>query len=448
MDNIISVKNLSVSFPGKEAVRGATFELRAGEFLALAGESGSGKTMLCRALLGLPPKGAKVAYNLLERPPFEEMALVTQNAMTALDPAMPVGKQIMEGIKSPHSPAELLARVGIGEGEARARQYPPEFSGGMRQRAAVALALAMNPKVIFADEPTTSLDSDMRRRIVELIYGLRREGRAILFVTHDLSLVRDYADRVIVMKEGRVIEQGETRQVFEAPSEEYTKDLLHYADLNHTHGKIHYHDLNMHSHEHEGEHSHESLEVPRPHSGAEPLVELKGVSKSYPLSYRRARKVLEKVDLAVYPGETVGLCGPSGIGKSTLARCLAGLEKPSSGRRFAREGLKIQMIFQDSVSALNPRMNLEQLIGEPIFLRDKKRPPRETILELMRAAELPPELLADEPVSSLDAATGNKIIHLLKRLKDEYGMSLLLISHDLALLAHVSDRIERFTGKD
>jgi peptide/nickel transport system ATP-binding protein len=461
-DAVIRVENLRVAFPEKEAVRGVSFGINSGELLALVGESGSGKTMLCRALLGLPPKAASVSYDLLERPALNEMSLVIQDAMTALDPVMQVGKQIDEAQlfrkAGRADPAELLTRVGIGAGKLRARQYPGELSGGMRQRAAVAVAVAMRPKLLFADEPTSSLDADMRIKIIELLDDIRKDGTAVLFVTHDLSLVRGYADSVLIMKDGLIVERGTADEIFANPREYYTKELIRAAKLgdplNHTHGKIHFHGADMHSHTHEGE----------------PLIKLFNIGKSYPLNRGKVQRVLSDVNLAVYHGEFAGLCGPSGIGKSTLARILAGLEKPGTGRRIVRSGLNIQMIFQDSVSALNPRMTVEAIIAEPLLLRDRKRPPRWQILELMKDAELTPDLLtrkpselsggqrqrvaiaravaakpdliiADEPVSSLDVTTRSRIIHLLKRLKDEYNLTMLLISHDLNLLAHVSDRI-------
>ncbi|MDR1688750.1 MAG: ABC transporter ATP-binding protein [Clostridiales bacterium] len=540
---IIRAENLSVTFPGspgrmgeqcafrratspgkasKEAVRGVSFELFSGELLALVGESGSGKTVLCRSILGLPPKGAEVSYDVLERPAPAEMSLVMQNAMTALNPAMPVGKQITE-VKCEYTPnpAELLSRVGIDNPEVRVRQYPGEFSGGMRQRVAIAAALAMRPKVIFADEPTTSLDADMRLKIMQLLNAIRKEGTAVLFVTHDLSLVRGFAGRVLIMKDGKIIEYGQTSDIFKNPREEYTKELIRYAAIgdaaNHTHGKMHYHDTSIHTHAHTGRHTHENgenselvksrvnveniklvksrenvenikliksrenvenIKLVKPRENGEnielkshePLVEVKSLSKFYPLSRGRINRVLDSVSFAVYPGEITGLCGKSGVGKSTLARCIAGLEKPSGGTRSARKGLTIQMIFQDSTSAFNPRMSVERLIGEPLYLRDGKPPNREVILKLMRDAQLSPEvitrragelsggqkqrvaiaraiaarpdlIIADEPFSSLDVTTCSKIIHLLKRLKDEYNLTMLLISHDLHLLAHVSDRI-------
>jgi peptide/nickel transport system ATP-binding protein len=398
-----------------------------------------------------------------------------QDAMTALDPAMPVGRQIAEsGRHFATDPVELLSLVGIDDPARRARQYPGEFSGGMLQRAAVAIALAARPQALFADEPTTSLDSAMRGRLMELLDRVRRTGTAVLFVTHDLSLARGFADRALIMEDGKIVETGTTAEIFGNPRAAYTKELLRSAAIgdpaNHTHGSVHYHDAAPHGHSYSGAHTHSHPE--REAETRAPLLEARSLCKSYPLGRGQTQLVLRDISFAVYPGEITGLTGPSGIGKSTLARCLAGLEKPSGGTLFRRDGLRAQMIFQSSAAALNPRMTVERLIAEPLLLRDSRRPSQNMILALMDKAELEPELLsrlpgalsggqrqrvaiaraiaampdmliADEPVSSLDATTRSRIIHLLKRLKDEYRLTMLLISHDLHLLAHVSDRIVR-----
>ncbi|MDR1245692.1 MAG: ABC transporter ATP-binding protein [Clostridiales Family XIII bacterium] len=488
MDEIILyVKNFSVTFPGKKAVRGVSLDLRRGELLALVGESGSGKTVLCRSLLGLPGRNATVGYDLLERPAPAEMSLVMQNAVTALDPAMPVGKQIAEAARAAKGggapPAELLARVGIDNPKLRQKQYPSHFSGGMCQRVAIAAALAMNPKIIFADEPTTSLDADIRMRVMELLFDIcKNSDVSILFVTHDLALVKDFADRVLIMKDGEIVERGTADGIFKSPREAYTRELLDYAahsdPAHHTHGKIHYHDLHLHSHSHshEGTHTHTELVGTETADDETPpekaLISVRNLSKYYPLGRGKINRVLKNISLDVYPGEIVGLCGPSGAGKSTLARCLTGIERPSGGTRITDGDLNIQMIFQDASAALNPRMTAEEIIAEPLLLRDGKNPPRSVVLDLMARAELSHELtdrrprelsggqrqrvaiaraiatnprliIADEPVSSLDAGTCSKIIHLLRRIKDDSNLSVLLISHDLSLLAHVSDRILR-----
>jgi peptide/nickel transport system ATP-binding protein len=347
----------------------------------------------------------------------------------------------------------------------------------MRQRAAIAIALAMNPRIIFADEPTTSLDADLRAHIMELLLDIRKDSDvSILFVTHDLNLVKDFADRVLIMKDGEIIERGTVDKIFKNPHEEYTRELLDFAahgdPADHTHGKIHYHDLHIHSHSHEGAHTHDGTEENEPSPFCPPLMSVRNLSKYYPLGRGGTLRVLEDISLDIYPGEIVGLCGPSGVGKSTLARCLAGIERPSGGLIDTDGDLNIQMIFQNTDAALNPRMTIEQIIAEPLLLRDGRNPERSAVLDLMAQAELDPELLmrrpheisggqrqraaiaraiatnprliiADEPVSSLDATTCSKIIHLLRRIKNERELSMLLISHDLSLLAHVSDRILR-----
>ncbi|MDR2940356.1 MAG: ABC transporter ATP-binding protein [Clostridiales bacterium] len=459
MEKIICAENINVSIAGKEIVKGANFELCPGEIVALVGESGGGKTTLCRTLLGLPPKHAEVSFEFLKCPPGKEMSLIMQDAMAALNPSAPIGKQILEAnMASPPDPVGLLKKVGLDDAELRVKQYPGEFSGGMLQRVAIAIALAMRPKVIFADEPSTSLDSLTARQIMKLLRAISQDGAAVLFVTHDLNLVRDFADRVMVMKGGRIIEQGKVDKIFKNPVEAYTIELIRSYIAGETYGH-----KNMAAHIHKI-----STEAHGNKSGA--IVEMQAVSKLYPMPYGKSNCVLNKASLSIFPGEIIGLCGPSGVGKSTLARLIAGLEKPNGGKRFVREGANIQMIFQDSMSALNPRMTVGQIISEPIYLRGGKRPANMVIFNLMQEAELEPGLInrrprelsggqrqrvaiaraiathpdliiADEPVSSLDITACSKIAMLLKRLKAQYNLTMLLISHDLNLLTNVSDRV-------
>jgi peptide/nickel transport system ATP-binding protein len=477
MDKILSVKNLNISFPDKEIVCGVDLDISPGEMVALVGESGCGKTLLCRTLLALPPRGVAISHDSLSTPPLQDMSLIMQDALSALDPAMQIGKQILETReKEPINILNILKTVGIKSPEKRSKQYPTELSGGMRQRVAIAIALTAKPRVIFADEPTTSLDADLRLQIMEILNTLKKEGTAILFITHDLSLVRHYADRVLIMQGGKIIEEGKTADIFNSPQQEHTRELLSYAAMsspkNHTHGQIHYHDLKMHSHEQTGEHSHTTLREPEIEKVPEKtrLVKIMGLSKVYLYKRKDINKVLNNLNLDIYKGELIGLCGPSGVGKSTLARIICGLENPSSGSIEKAKNLNIQMIFQDSLAALNPQMSVEKLIGEPLYIRDKKHPSKELVLGLMDEVELEPSLInrrprqlsggqrqrvaiarsiatnpdlliADEPVSSLDSTTCSKIVHLLKKLRDKHEMTMLLISHDLHLLAHISDRI-------
>jgi peptide/nickel transport system ATP-binding protein len=587
-DTVLNIEGLSVSFGKTEAVRDVSLSLGRGELLALVGESGSGKSVLCRTVIGLAGSGATVSYDRLDAPDRREMSLVLQDPMSSLDPAMKVGKQIEEAIpgrvprkEKREKALELLKQAGIDDPELRARQYPSFLSGGMRQRVAVAIALAMRPRIIFADEPTTALDAPLRLRIMVLMDEARRASDvSVLFVTHDLNLVKDHADRLLIMKEGRIVESGTPSEIFAAPKEAYTKELIRYANYgersDHHHGKIHYHEGKAHSHGGVDGHSHESADghnredadghscegaggrrhensngyhhgsgpslasraadavfpvsvlrvnpgaaasipnglplreskaaykpspllnakaahdpsslldaktgcEPSPplnaktnHEPSPPLVDVRGLGKYYDTGRRRVHRVFDDLSFKIYEGETLGVCGPSGVGKSTLARCLAGVEKPSGGSIEVADSLNrpraIQFIFQDSVGAFDPRVRIGDSIAEPITLAEGKKPVKERVYELMSRAELDPGLygrypgeisggqrqragiaraistnpkflIADEPVSSLDVTTCVKILHLLKNIQEERSLTLMIISHDLPLLMHISDRI-------
>jgi peptide/nickel transport system ATP-binding protein len=579
-DTVLNIEGLSVSFGKTEAVRDVSLSLGRGELLALVGESGSGKSVLCRTAIGLAGSGATVSYERLDTPDRREMSLVLQDPMSSLDPAMKVGQQIEEAItgrvprkEKRERALELLRQAGIDDPELRARQYPSFLSGGMRQRAAVAIALAMRPRIIFADEPTTALDAPLRLRIMELMDKARRTSDvSVLFVTHDLNLVKDHADRLLIMKEGRIVESGTSAEIFAAPKDPYTKELIRYANYgersDHHHGKIHYHEGKAHSHRGKDGHRHEDsdgysregadgsrrrdangyhrdrgpspdprgadaifpvsvlrvkpgetsplqarlplreyeaghepspssdakaghepslsldaktnnessppLDAKTNHESPPPIIDVRGLGKYYDTGRRRIHRVFDDLSFKIYEGETLGVCGPSGVGKSTLARCLAGIEKSSGGSIEVADSLKrlraIQFIFQDSVGAFDPRVRIGDSIAEPITLVEGRKPERERIYELMRRAELDPELhgrypheisggqrqragiaraistnpeflIADEPVSSLDVTTCVRILHLLKRIQEERGLTLMIISHDLPLLMHISDRI-------
>jgi len=451
MSGFLDVTDLRVRFSGAESdtLSGISFSIKSGEMIALVGESGSGKTLLCRSLLGLPPENAMVSGTFPNDIP---LSIVLQDPMTSLDPAMPIGKQILETSvdKRKTVVTELLTLVGIDEPERARREYPAHLSGGMRQRVAVAIALAMRPHILFADEPTTSLDADLTDSIMQLFIDIKHKlGTAIVFVTHDLQLVRKYAERILIIEKGVIVEQGSPHNIFENPKQEYTKRLIYYSTFS--------------------EHSHADV----PHTDMPPLISVKNLSKSYK-SAGCVKPVLRNVSLNIYPGETLGLGGCSGIGKSTLLRQLARIEKPTGGSVEYSDELKgrqrVQMIFQDSRSALNPRMRVRELLGEAIVLKTGKRPRADAIIHLLDRVELPSAyldrypheisggerqrlaiaraistspklLLADEPVSSLDVTVRTKIVHLLRKLKDEEGLTLVIVSHDVPLLDHVCDRI-------
>jgi peptide/nickel transport system ATP-binding protein len=324
----------------------------------------------------------------------------------------------------------------------------------------------MNPLILLADEPTTSLDAAVQAQIMELLAGIKaKTDTSVLFVTHDLSLVKNYADRVLIMRDGRIVESGDTAHIFSAPAGDYTKKLILFSGYGdgsaHTHGNIHFHEGVPHSHG-------------TPGGNDAPLLSMKRVSKYYEMGRRKTLRVLDDINIDIYEGEIVGLCGRSGIGKSTLARCLIGLEGVSAGEIHYGMSLKaknaMQMIFQDSKSAMNPRMTVAEIIGEPLRLERGKRPPEEEIARLMEDVELdesllhrypheisggqrqrvaiaraistkPAFLIADEPMSSLDVTIRAQIVHLLKKIKEDRALTMLLISHDLPMLLHISDRI-------
>lgn len=414
----------------------------------------------------------------------------------------------------------LLAKLGFDEPARRARQYPHEFSGGMLQRAAIALAMIAKPRLLIADEPTTALDIETQQEIMALLReSCARQDCSMLFVTHDLGLAEQIADRIVVMKDGRIVEEGQSEQIFRDPQHAYTKKLLGYA----TYGKgsSHYHGR-IRAAEQEKITQKETKQTAKEADDA--LLSIRGLSKSFPVDKHTRKQVLHDVSLAIHRGEIVGLIGPSGVGKSTLARCIMGICAPDSGEVIVREGARIQMIFQDSAAAFNPHRTIAEIIAEPLVLQARRQRRtvvrrcfakaagydvadkhaaekhaaeaghtdsadsadvqrctravgkmsravlREKVLAVMRQAEIEPELadrypydvsggqrqraaiaralitapdliICDEPISSLDVSLQADIIHLLKKLQEERGLSLLLISHDLPMVEHISDRI-------
>lgn len=534
---MLKINDLIVAFETENgeltAVKGVSLDVAAGETLALVGESGCGKTVLCKSMLKILCERGNIKQGeiLLEErnlvPLTEEemipyrgsgIAMVFQDPMTSLDPTMPVGEQIAEmvmiaeqqkaeaaddGKTEPDRRAiraaarekaiELMRLVEIDQPELRYGQMPHHFSGGMRQRIAIAIALAGHPKLLLADEPTTALDQDTQAQILAL---LKKIDIATIFITHDLSLVEDIADRVAIMQNGEIVETGPVAQVFENPQHPYTRKLLGYLDYGKGRG---------HSHRHHFLQAGEALQ--------EPLVEIRDLKKYFPIGRKNVHKVLDGFSMDIYKGEILGIVGPSGCGKSTLARCIMGMlpltggeiifhnaETPAActidGPQYPYRNASNwkQMIFQDSAAAFNPRMTVGEIIAEPMKLAEKKRPRsifrnetfettcqyckswkakmtmRDRVIDLMRQVELDPGLIdrhpyeisggqrqrvaiaraisvdpelivADEPVSSLDISTQAQIIHLFRKLQEERNLTILLIAHDLPMVGHISDRI-------
>lgn len=506
MEQILSVENFRLSFHGPQgrvpAVQGVSLQVTAGETLALVGESGCGKTALCRAVMMLHSQHACVeggrillcgrevsamGEKELEQIRGRDAAMVFQDPMSSLNPTLSIGRQIMEPVllhqkvsrrEAKEKALELLKLVGIPQPEIRFRQYPHHFSGGMRQRVAIAIALAAEPRLLIADEPTTALDPDTQDQIMGLLGQLASdENRAMVMVTHDLGLAEQIADRIAVMKDGRIVETGTAAEIFTAPRHPYTKQLLRYARYgkggSHYHGAI--------GDRREGRAAIDGTPLPKEKAPdghplmeeREPLVTVRGLTKRFKLGRKQTHTVLDGFDLTVARGEIVGIVGRSGCGKSTLARCIMGIYEPEAGEiRFA-PGCRRQMIFQDSASAFNPRMTLFDIIAEPLVIKKSygsREALREKVYKLMdqvglawelaarhpydvsggqrqraaiaRALITNPDLLvADEPIASLDVSIQSQIVHLLKKLHDERDLTILLIAHDLPMVEHVSDRI-------
>jgi len=494
---LIAVRDLRVGFATEgglvQAVDGVSFELVPGEVLAIVGESGSGKSVTAQTIIGLTRSpNARIegsaqlgdaeligaSESELQGVRGERIGMVFQDPMTSFNPVYRVGAQIVEAIRA-HRPATkeeaheqavaLLDSVGIPDAARRIDDYPHQFSGGMRQRAMIAMALALEPEVLIADEPTTALDVTVQAQILTLLARLNRErGLATLLITHDLGVVAEVADRVLVMHEGRIVERGSLDEVFYAAKDPYTRRLLDAVV------RI------------------ESAAPLRPPRSGAALLEVTDLVKHYParrgLLRREAEPVraVDGVSFSLRAGETLGLVGESGCGKSTLCRAALQLIEPSSGSvRFAgREiaGLsrremrplrrEMQIVFQDPYASLNPRKRIGQIVGDPLELQGVASGDalREQVLELLgrvglrpehydrfphefsggqrqrigiaRALALRPKLIvADEPVSALDVSIRAQILDLLAELQGDFGLTYLFVAHDIGVVRHVSDRI-------
>ena len=490
---LLRVRDLDVRFGSKQVVHGVGFDVQPGEKLALVGESGSGKTVTALALLRLAGDArvtgrAELAGrgDLLQLPEREllgvrggDIAMVFQEPMTALNPLMAVGEQVAEVLQlkeglgraaALQAAVELLASTGIAEPERRAKSFPHQLSGGQRQRAMIAMALASRPRLLLADEPTTALDVTLRGQILELLTQLQRQtGMAVLLITHDLQLVRRFADRVAVMERGALVEQGTVAQVFEAPQHPYTRRLIASTPVR------------------------DVVEVP-PEAAGEPIARARGLRVAYPVALPGVRGWLRRgeyvavrgVDFTIRPAQTLGVVGESGSGKSTLAQALLGL-LPSSGelavagqawqapaqrnsahnQRLRRQ---VQVVFQDPFASLSPRLTVEEIVGEGLRVHAPELAPAErrarvvAMLEevglgdaqfpgllgryphefsggqrqrlaIARALIVQPQLLVlDEPTSALDVTIQQQVLALLQRLQKERGLAYLLITHDVAVV--------------
>ncbi|MGO1307380.1 MAG: dipeptide ABC transporter ATP-binding protein [Microbacterium gubbeenense] len=505
---VIDVSGLNVSFRDsggyRRVVSDVEFAVHSGECLALVGESGSGKSVTSRSLVGLAGDNSLVEADRLEIEGADvlrntesqwrdirgsRLGFVLQDALASLDSLRHVGAEVAEPLRlhtdlsSRERDArviELLRDVGVPEPELRARQRPFELSGGLRQRALIASAIAAGPRILIADEPTTALDATIAAQILRLLETLKRTSGAMLMISHDLSVVSRIADRIAVMKAGVIVEQGDAEQVLFDPKHDYTKQLLAAIPSEATRGSR----LSDTSPAGRTSSRATSALESRASAGA-PLIEALGLSKTYRGPDGRERVVLKDMSFAVHRGETLGIVGESGSGKTTAARLILGAELPSSGsvflggvevatlsRRHQRELRRgVQAVHQDPLGSFDPRYTVRKVLDEALRVARVPRGSRMTrsfeLLDLVRllpatidrrplelsggqrqrvaiarALALDPAvIIADEAVSALDVSVQAQILDLLGDVQDAAGVALLFISHDLGVIHHVTDRV-------
>jgi peptide/nickel transport system ATP-binding protein len=490
---ILEVKDLGVDFwvEGEwvPAAKNLSYEIAAGEVLAIVGESGSGKSASSMALLGLTPQNGRIFGSVkldgeelvtatskrLRELRGSGIAVIFQEPMTALNPVYTIGFQIIEtlrvhfnmtNLKAKQRAIELLTMVDLPDPEKAFNSYPHQLSGGQRQRAMIAQAISCDPKLLIADEPTTALDVTIQAEILDLLRDLqKRLDSAILLITHDMGVVADLADRVLVMKDGVMVEQGSSRQIYKSPQQVYTQQLLA-AVPNLGQG---------------------AAIAAKPASKADLVLLLKNVDIEYPKRGRvPAFLAAKNINLEIAKGEVVGLVGESGSGKTTVGRAAVGLLSVKSGSlivagkdisntkksELRQLRSKLGIVFQDPGSSLNPRWSISQSIAEPLVLSKQfsKDQANKRIDELLAQVQLPlsyrnryphelsggqrqrvgiaralalsPEfLVADEPTSALDVSVQARVLELLKDLQKDLGFACLFVSHDLAVVDFLADRI-------
>ncbi|MET0437616.1 MAG: ABC transporter ATP-binding protein [Devosia sp.] len=494
---LLDVRDLAIRFVGRshdedvQAVRGLSFSLDAGECVAIVGESGSGKSATARALVGLAGDNALVegsvslgGRELLKLSQRDwlgvrgrNIGFVLQDALVSLDPLRTIGREVAETIERhrllPRGEikgrvVELLTQVGMSDAESRLGAYAHQLSGGLRQRALIASALSGDPGLLIADEPTTALDVVVQAQILKLLNGMKQAGKALLLISHDLAVVAELADRIIVMKDGVAVESGTPQQIFSNPQNAYTRALLAAIPSARTRG------LSLVTGT--GEEANKSVSIV-------PQLPVLEVSEAVRIFGKRA--AVDDVSLTVVAGETLGIVGASGSGKTTLARLIMGLEAPDTGsvtlkgadwsslHERQRRPLRhlVQLVSQDPMSAFDPRFTVERILDEALEARGFERsgwPERRLALlksvglsethlsrrarqlsggqrqrvAIARALAMEPEILVcDEPVSALDVSTQAQVLDLLLDLKRRLGLTIVFVSHDLGVVQHVSDRV-------
>ncbi len=481
---LLEVKNLLISFDWHPVVDNVSFSLKKGERFGLIGESGSGKTLSALAIAGLLPDNAKIDGEILINNQIlpkndkqmaklrsENIGMIFQEPMSSLNPLMKIDRQIGEALKIKHDDSKIDEKIDfllkeVGLDEEYKNRYPHQISGGQRQRIMIAIALALEPKLLICDEPTSALDLINQDKILSLLDKIcEQRNMGLLFISHDLAAVARLCQNVGVLKKGRLVEIGAAKEVFNKPKHEYSKKLLKAAKIN----------------------------VPKlvEFETRKKLFEAKNITKIFKrgewLNFSQKQNILavNNVSFTINSSESVALVGPSGCGKTTLARLIAGLDRANEGE-FCIENNKygwqkklpnnirreISLVFQDPFGSFNPRLKIGASIGEPLRLIKKLNPiekqnriikaveavgldknmlerfPHEFSggqrqrLAIARALVIRPKLVVlDEPVSALDVSVRGQILELLNKLRSEFGLSYLLISHDLEMVRAVSDRI-------
>ncbi len=519
-DRVLEIRDLEVTFASDrgavKAVDGVSLDVRRGEVLAVVGESGSGKTVTAKSILGLLPATATASGVVLlaghsagaragssadviavDRRRLRELrgsdvAMVFQEPGTALNPVYTIGWQIAEGLRAHRKlgrkqaraeAIDILTRVGIPDAEQRVDHYPHQFSGGQKQRIVIAMALVLEPGLIVADEPTTALDVTVQAEILDLLRRCRDDfGASVLLITHNLGVVADLSDRVVVMYQGRVVEENDVRSLFAAPQQDYTKALLAAVPSvgqGAERAAVRADERAARAERAGGEGGGEQRD--------RALIEATELRIQYPGRIGRDGFVaVDGVSLSVGPGEVLGLVGESGSGKTTIARAVAGLTKVTGGsltvlgvemngvreRNFRRVRGQIGFVFQDPASSFNPLLSIAECVAEPLIVHGRAdgKDARARVDEMLEAVQLPrsfgdrfphelsggqrqraslaralvlsPSLvIADEPTSALDVSVQARVLELFAELQRELGFASLFISHDLAVVDLLSDRI-------
>jgi len=489
----VSIRDLGITFSTDggdvDAVRGVDLDVRRGEVLAIVGESGSGKTVTARSILGLLPETATLrgtvlldGENVVGIRPDElrdlrgpKAAMIFQEPSSALNPVFTVGWQLIEGLRAHERigkkeaqarAVEMLRRVGIPDPAKRVNDYPHQFSGGQKQRIVIAMALALKPAVILADEPTTALDVTVQAEILDLLRTLRDEtGTAIVLITHNMGVVADLADRVAVMYNGEIVETAPVQELFAAPQHDYTKRLLAAVP------RVEIVDRGL-----------KAVGEGEPTVAASDLV----IEYSGRLG-RPTFRAVDRVSFSIAPGEVLGLVGESGSGKTTIGRAIAGLTPVADGslrvlgtemrgvreREFRKRRSEMGFVFQDPATSFNPLLTIADCVAEPLVVHGRASSPadaRDRVDELLAAVQLPGDygdrfphelsggqrqraslaralaldpklLIADEPTSALDVSVQARVLELFRELQERFGFATLFITHDLAVVDMLAHRV-------